>query len=253
MGPAAMGRAVRQMSGTHETGASPPAGPPGSPPWPPWPADPLPPAAERKLLPDLLRRVTPGGAFDRRHRALPTWRLALYAGLFAAGIALPGSGLLGPWPMLPAAPLALALVVVFAGYVRRPLLPVLALIAGAFLFVAGHQVEQQRVLAERGEWTEAVVVAKAEGGGRGKQPICDLEFTDGSPPDRVVCHGTSAVGDRLRVLVDPRRAVPPSLGGPHVTGYTVTVGTLGVVFAALVAAGTGAGHRRRLAEAAGPA
>lgn len=240
-------KAVRPMSDTRDTGGSHSPGPEGSPPWEPWPYEEKDTRRDKKLLPDLLRSVRPGSAFDRRHRAMSTWTLVAAVGLIASGTALLGSGLLGPWPILPAALLALVLIVAVGGYDRRPLLPVLAVVAATFCFFVGHLVQQQRVLEERGEWLDAVVVHKHEGGGRGNQPKCDVEFLDGSAPDRVVCHGNSAVGDQLRVLVDPERAVAPSLSTPSVTGYTVTAGALGLVFAATVTVGSFTGHRRRLA------
>jgi hypothetical protein len=197
-------------------------------------------AKGRLLGPDLLRRVTPGSAFDRRHRNMPTAVLVLAAGLVAAAVMLLAGGFLGTMAIIPAIPLALILVAVLFGYCRRALWPVLALIVVAFVFWSGFWLEQQRVLAERGVWVEATVVGIEE---EPEYHRCVLEFHDGRPSETLRCG--YGMGSEVDVLVDPEREVMSSFDSASPTAYTVLSLSLGAVFTGSVMAGAFTGHRFR--------
>lgn len=198
---------------------------------------------------DLLAKVTPGGRFDRWHRSVPTAVLAAGVGLVALGVAVAAGGVLGrtvtPW----AAPLLFVLALMLGGYMRtRPVLIVLALVAGIGIFLPGLLVGADRVLEERGEWTEAVVVDRQEPPSWSREsPTCTLEALDGRPLGTAGCNvGSPRVGQQVEVIVDPLGEVSPSFSGPAVRFYEITITTSGVVFTAVMVTGTALGHRHRL-------
>ncbi|MGP4113529.1 hypothetical protein ACTWP5_21790 [Streptomyces sp. 4N509B] len=196
----------------------------------------------RMLLPDLLARVTPGGAFDRRHRAASGVVLALGAGVVAAVPILVTGGLLGQVAVLVSIPFTLAVVVALGGYRRRPLWPLLALLLAVGVLVPGLRLEQQRVLAERGVRVEATVVDVEE---LPEYQRCELEFDGGRPAERLRCPDTLGVGERTEVVVDPEGEVRTGFSEPSPTGYLQIILGLSAAFVLTVAVGTHAGHRFR--------
>ncbi|ELP64269.1 hypothetical protein STRTUCAR8_04618 [Streptomyces turgidiscabies Car8] len=124
-----------------------------------------------------------------------------------------GAALLLAWIVLP-----LATVLVPALWLRRvPLRQrkvawqfIVPVVAGVALGVLGKQAGDQAGLADRGRWTEAVVVYKEEG----KTDKCLIRASDGraiwpSLSEEDGCRKSVSEGDTLRVRYDPEGVARP--------------------------------------------
>ncbi|WP_244902979.1 hypothetical protein [Streptomyces ambofaciens] len=109
------------------------------------------------------------------------------------------------------------------------------LIAGVAMGVFGTAAGDQTALADRGRWTEAVVVRMDDSGTN----HCDLRAVDGggispSLSEGDGCHDWVTEGDELRVRYDPEGIAGPT----ESVGRSSYGGMLGSLFAAAVVMGT---------------
>ncbi|MFE8921025.1 hypothetical protein [Streptomyces rochei] len=118
---------------------------------------------------------------------------------------------------------------------------IVPLMAGVAMGIFGKAAGDEVALADRGVWTEAVVVRMDDSGTN----HCDLRAVDGgeitpSLSEGDGCHDWVSKGDRLRVRYDPAGIASPT-DDPHGGSDGAFLGTL---FAVAVVMGTWGGVRQ---------
>ncbi|TDC63858.1 hypothetical protein [Streptomyces hainanensis] len=201
----------------------------------------------RLEIPDVLRRVRPGGPFDRWHRSVATGVFATLVAVPAAVVSLMLGGQLGRPALLVAIPLAVLLLHALLCYDLRWWFYLPGMLGAVALLAVGLPYEQARVLDARGEWTRAVVVSAETSTVRSSTTTsCRLETPDGDPlPGRLGGCTSLLVGDEIRVLTDPEGRVGPSQTAPDPTGWHVAQGLFGVALTGALTAAAVSGHRYR--------
>ncbi|MFG2678213.1 hypothetical protein [Streptomyces sp. NPDC048392] len=153
------------------------------------------------------------------------------------------SGLVGRWLVLPGLAVAIALlwlVVVHTG--QRMVLALMFLVSAAALFVLGLFLIQDRVLQQRGAWTDAVVTSREQ---TRVNSTCELREGDGAVLTGPAggCRGARP-GDRVRLFHDPEGEVPPSRSAPRVARWVWAAAGVNVAFTACVLRAAVLGVRR---------
>jgi hypothetical protein len=118
---------------------------------------------------------------------------------------------------------------------------VVPLMAGVALGMFGNAAGDESALADRGVWTDAVVVRKDDSGTN----RCNLRTVDGRELSHSLseddgCDDWVSKGDRLRVRYDPEGIASPT-EDPGSSSYGVLLGTL---FVMAVVMGTWGGVRQ---------
>ncbi|MGK9460501.1 hypothetical protein ACSLFT_10760 [Streptomyces sp. G6] len=106
---------------------------------------------------------------------------------------------------------------------------VVPLMAGVAMGVFGNAAGDEAALADRGAWTDVVVVRMDDSGTN----HCDLRMVDGrvlahSLSESYGCHDWVSKGDRLRVRYDPEGVAGPT-DDPGSSSYGGFLGTLFVM------------------------
>ncbi|MER7318252.1 hypothetical protein ACFY9R_21075 [Streptomyces albidoflavus] len=178
--------------------------------------------------------------------------VAVLAGVPASGALDPLSGVLGGWLRLFGFALGLCLIwFVAVGTAPKPWLPASYVIALCMLVLWAVLIDQDRALAQRGEWTSATVISRED---TPKSSSCTLRFQDGTegPGPLGGCRNAEA-GDRIRVFHDPEQSMRPSNTRPNLPLWTGLSAASTLIMAATTYVAANRGQQRYVPPARPPA
>jgi hypothetical protein len=161
----------------------------------------------------------------------------------SGGVVAMLSGFLGHTAWMLGIALALGLFVFVIVYSQRWRHIIPYAVAAIWIGLVAIVSEQDAVLAERGQWVNAVVTQVEE---TRSSSTCKLQRPDGTAvADPLGGCPQFKAGDRVRVLIDPEGDVASSFDAPGTKNYVAAATVGGVIFAGSAVLGVISGHRRR--------
>ncbi|MFD3948918.1 hypothetical protein ACFWRC_02775 [Streptomyces albidoflavus] len=178
--------------------------------------------------------------------------VAVLAGVMASGALDPLSGVLDGWFFLFGFAIGLVLIwFVAVGTGPKPWLLAAYTLALFMLAFWAMLTEQDRMLAQRGEWTTATVISRED---TPKNSYCTLRYQDGTEGSGPLggCRNAQA-GDLVQVFYDPEHKMQPSNTAPNLPLWMGLSAGSTLIMAATTYAAAKRGQQRYVPPAQPPA